>query len=119
MLGFLPLALSHAAAYIKKRALRLLQYLGRLRDNVTRLIGEKVLGYPVGVFSSWEILIHEAMKLYLHAFDLLRLCSFLSPDGISEELLYRGLEAIEWAYNGNIPLFPYLSQSAPLRNPHI
>lgn len=51
------------------------------------------------------------MKSYPHAFDLLRLCSFLSPDGVSEELLYRGLKGIEWANNGNIPLLKFGSWS--------
>ncbi|OAT00134.1 uncharacterized protein BDCG_16486 [Blastomyces dermatitidis ER-3] len=95
MIGYLPLALSQAAAYIKKKALRLVQYLGRLRNNIARLIGEKFLKFSGGVFSCWELSIQELVKSYAHAFDLLRLCSFLSPNGISEELLYRGLEAIE------------------------
>ncbi|OAT07923.1 hypothetical protein BDBG_16920 [Blastomyces gilchristii SLH14081] len=99
MIGYLPLALSQAAAYIKKKALRLVQYLGRLRNNIARLIGEKFLKFSGGVFSCWELSIQELVKSYAHAFDLLRLCSFLSPNGISEELLYRGLEAIECAQN--------------------
>ncbi|EQL34218.1 hypothetical protein BDFG_03887 [Blastomyces dermatitidis ATCC 26199] len=97
MIGYLPLALSQAAAYIKKKALRLVQYLGRLRNNIARLIGEKFFKFSGGVFSCWELSIQELVKSYAHAFDLLRLCSFLSPNGISEELLYRGLEAIERA----------------------
>ncbi|OJD15769.1 hypothetical protein ACJ73_08948 [Blastomyces percursus] len=106
MLGYLPLLpLTQAAAYIKKKALRLVQYLGRLRNNIVRLIGEKFLKYSGGVFSCWELSIQELVKSYAHAFDLLRLCSFLSPNGISVELLYRGLEAIEWAHNGNIAVF--------------
>ncbi|KAF3086827.1 hypothetical protein TWF706_011353 [Orbilia oligospora] len=34
-----------------------------------------------------------------YAIELLRLCSFLSPHGVSEELLYRGVGAIDWAQN--------------------
>jgi len=51
MLGYLPLALSQAAAYIKKKALDLSQYLSRLSENLTRLISEKFSKYSDGIFS--------------------------------------------------------------------
>ncbi|KAF3284997.1 hypothetical protein TWF132_009661 [Orbilia oligospora] len=96
-LGHLPIALSQAAAYIVKRELNFTQCLKRLSDNCTRLLGTAYLKYTEGVFSCWKLSVEALMRSNPHAIDLLRLCSFLSPDGVSEELLHRGVEGIEWA----------------------
>ncbi|KAF3192085.1 hypothetical protein TWF106_003669 [Orbilia oligospora] len=98
-LGHLPIALSQAAAYVVKRELNFTQYLKRLSDNCTRLLGTAYLKYTEGVFSCWKLSVEAFMRSNPHAIDLLRLYSFLSPDGVSEELLRRGVEGIEWAQN--------------------
>ncbi|KAF3147410.1 hypothetical protein TWF594_002631 [Orbilia oligospora] len=96
-LGYLPIALSQAAAYIVKRELNFTQCLKRLSDNRTRLLGTAYLKYTEGVFSCWKLSVEALMRFNPHAIDLLRLCSFLSPDGVSEELLHRSVEGIERA----------------------
>ena len=107
ILGYLPLALSQAVAYVAKKALNFVQYLERLRKNLTQFVGKAYSKYTDGVFSCWTLSVQALMESNPHAIDLLRLCSFLSPDGVSEELLYRGVGAIEWAQNRNIPYFMF------------
>ncbi|KAK6513653.1 hypothetical protein TWF506_008092 [Arthrobotrys conoides] len=98
-LGHLPIALSQAAAYVAKKQLNFAQYLKRLSENRTQLLGTAYSKYTEGVFSCWRLSVEALMKSNPHAIDLLRLCSFLSPDGVSEELLHRGVEGIRWAQN--------------------
>ncbi|KAF3132916.1 hypothetical protein TWF594_009427 [Orbilia oligospora] len=98
-LGYLPVALSQAAAYVARTALSLVKYLARLNENLSRYLGMKSEGYPEGVFSCWMLSVHTIMESNPYAIELLRLCFFLSPHGVSEELLYRGVGAIDWAQN--------------------
>ncbi|KAF3318063.1 hypothetical protein TWF173_008802 [Orbilia oligospora] len=98
-LGYLPVALSQAAAYVARTALTLVKYLARLTNNLSRFLGIKSEGYPEGVFSCWMLSVHKILETNPHAIELLRLCSFLSPHGVSEELLHRGVGAIDWAQN--------------------
>ncbi|KAF3211496.1 hypothetical protein TWF106_010216 [Orbilia oligospora] len=98
-LGYLPIALSQAAAYVARTALTLVKYLARLNDNLSRFLGIRSEGYPEGVFSCWMLSVQKIMETNPHAIELLRLCSFLSPHGVSEELLYRGVGGIDWAQN--------------------
>jgi hypothetical protein len=73
--------------------------------------------YDRGVFSCWLLSVRELLKAYPHAFDLLRLCSFLSPDGVSEDLLVRGIESLDWTQNGNLPgLCPLTLEVANFRD---
>ncbi|KAF2788218.1 hypothetical protein K505DRAFT_315276 [Melanomma pulvis-pyrius CBS 109.77] len=99
LLGYLPLALAQAAAFVKKMALSLTIFLERLRADLTRYVSSPFPPYKAGVYSCWELSITALMESTPHAFDLLRVCSFLSPDGISRELLYRGLAVMDWFQN--------------------
>ncbi|KAI9765583.1 MAG: hypothetical protein M1840_007272 [Geoglossum simile] len=99
LLGYLPLALAQAAAFVKKRALSLVDYLRRLEQDLARYVSSPFPPYKAGVFSCWEMSARALMESTPHAVDLLRICSFLSPDGISRELLCRGLEAMDWFQN--------------------
>ncbi|KAF3154584.1 hypothetical protein TWF569_011248 [Orbilia oligospora] len=98
-LGYLPVALSQAAAYVATTAFSLVKYLARLNENLSRYLGMKSEGYPEGVFSCWVLSVHIIMESNPHAIELLQLCSFLSPHGVSEELLYRVVGGIDWAQN--------------------
>ncbi|KAK6339900.1 hypothetical protein TWF718_009287 [Orbilia javanica] len=94
VLGHLPVALSQAAAYVVKKDLGFSQYLKRLAANTTGLLGTAHLKYTEGVFSCWKLSVETLMKSNPFAVYLLRLCSFLSPDGVSEELLHFGVGAL-------------------------
>lgn len=100
LLGYLPLALAQAAAFVKKMALSLTVFLGRLKADLSRYVSSPFPPYKAGVYSCWEMSVKALMESTPHAFDLLRVCSYLSPDGISRELLCRGLAVMDWFQNG-------------------
>jgi hypothetical protein len=99
-LGYLALALSQAVAYMTARALSFIEYLQRLCEDVTRLISTPFSQYADGMFSCWKLSVQVLMESNPYAISLLRLCSFLSPEGVSKELLYRGLKSMDWLNNG-------------------
>jgi hypothetical protein len=72
--------------------------------DITRFLSAPFPPYTDGVFSCWKMSIQALIESNPNAIDLLRLCSFLSPDGISYDLLYRGLNAMKWLNNGTIHL---------------
>ncbi|KAI3319877.1 hypothetical protein HD806DRAFT_525190 [Xylariaceae sp. AK1471] len=89
-----------AAAYVAKRSLDFIQYLKRLMKNKITSISQKFSKYTLGVVSCWQLSAEALMNSKkTHSLDLLRLCSFLSPEGVSKELLVRGLSAMEWFDN--------------------
>ncbi|KAF8246609.1 hypothetical protein K440DRAFT_662037 [Wilcoxina mikolae CBS 423.85] len=103
-LGNLPLAVSQAAAYMARTVLSFVEYLERLCEDITRFIGRPFPLYADGVFSCWKLSVQALKESNPDAIHLLRLCAFLSPDGIPKELLYRGLEAMDWVENDKFRL---------------
>ncbi|KAF8245179.1 hypothetical protein K440DRAFT_663051 [Wilcoxina mikolae CBS 423.85] len=95
-LGYLPLALSQAVAYMVSRALNFIEYLQRLCEDMSGFIGRAFPPYAEGVFSCWKLSVQALQESNPDTIPLLRLCSFLSPEGISKELLYRGLGSMHW-----------------------
>ena len=105
-LGYLALALAQAAAYMRSKRLGLVEYFRRLCEDISRIIGTRFPPYSEGVFSCWTLSIQALMDVNPDAIVLLRFCSSLSPEGISPELLTRGLNALGWLDNGynSIPI---------------
>ena len=101
-LGYLALALAQAAAYMRSKSLNLFEYFRRLCEDISRIIGTRFPPYAEGVFSCWTLSIQALMEVNPDAITLLRFCSSLSPEGISPELLTRGLKALGWLDNGNL-----------------
>ncbi|KAK6331293.1 hypothetical protein TWF730_004380 [Orbilia blumenaviensis] len=99
LLGNLPLALAQAVAYINMRRLDYSRYLERLKKDLDGLIDQIALGYKNGVFSGWRLAFKALKKHHPDCIPLLRICSFLSPHGISIELLSRGIETMDWFQN--------------------
>ncbi|KAF3935759.1 hypothetical protein ABW19_dt0210035 [Dactylella cylindrospora] len=99
MLGNLPLALAQAVAYIQMRGLDFARYLERLTKDLYGLVDKATSGYGKGVFSCWKLSVEALKKDHPDSVPLLRICSFLSPDGVSEEMLTRGLGAMDWFQN--------------------
>ena len=102
-LGSLPLALSHAAAYVKRQCVTLAVYRSRymetsLLDNkrVKKAIGDP---YPHAVAQTWDMSIaavdEEAKREDVPALGraLLTACAYLDPDGIPRSLLRRWLSS--------------------------
>jgi hypothetical protein len=85
------------------RALDFIEYLHRLCEDICGFIGRSFPPYADGVFSCWKLSVQALQESNPDAIPLLRLCSFLSPEGVSKELLYRGLKSMHWLNCSEIP----------------
>jgi tetratricopeptide (TPR) repeat protein len=91
-LGYLPLALEQAAAYIIEKTARFQDYLASYLKQRLALLNEaqpKTGEYPASVASTWALNFQEVGKDPVAA-DILRVSAFLSPEGIPLELLSSG-----------------------------
>ncbi len=97
----LPLALDQAAAYIEETDCRLVGYLQRYRSYQTKLLeirhgpASKVRqrslpDHPEPVTKTLALSLEKVHEASAASADLLRLCAFLYPDGIAEEILTEG-----------------------------
>ncbi|MBA2679803.1 MAG: hypothetical protein H0U76_15580, partial [Ktedonobacteraceae bacterium] len=91
----LPLALDQAGAYIEETGCNLADYLKLYQDQErkTKLLsrpGKRSPSYPHTVATTWTLSFKEVERKSPAAADLLRLCAFLDPDAIPEELLTEG-----------------------------
>jgi len=92
-LGYLPLALEQAGAFITAKKARFQDYLGGYRKRHLELLQESrpVTGdYPESVATTWAINFREVEEESEASSDLLRTSAFLSPDRIPLELLTKG-----------------------------
>ncbi len=91
-LGYLPLALEHAAAYIEKTGTMLPAYLElfkkRQKDIFTR--AERPESYHATVATTWELSFVEVEKQSNGAAQLMNFCAFLAPDDIPLDMLRGG-----------------------------
>lgn len=92
-LGYLPLALEQAGAFITAKKARFQDYLASYRKRRLKLLKEArpIAGdYPESVATTWAINFQEVEKVSEAASDLLRTSAFLSPDRIPLELITKG-----------------------------
>lgn len=91
-LGYLPLALNQAAAYIEAAGETLAGYRELFRTRRRELWPDEKppAGYPATVATTWLISFAEAQQQNPVAAELLRLCAFLAPDDIPLEMLRDG-----------------------------
>jgi tetratricopeptide (TPR) repeat protein len=92
-LGFLPLALEQASAYIVRNKSLFQDYLNSFRNRALELLNKHrpVAGdYRESVQSTWSMNFCQLEKESEAAADLLRLSAFLSPDSIPLEFLATG-----------------------------
>ncbi len=97
-MGGLPLALDQAGAYIEETGCSLADYLGHFQHQQAELLGRRgeSAGYhpqPVGVTVALSC---ERVQHNDHlASALLRICAFLQPDAIPEEMLTEGIAELD------------------------
>ncbi|HZO75693.1 MAG TPA: FxSxx-COOH system tetratricopeptide repeat protein [Ktedonobacteraceae bacterium] len=95
LLDNLPLALDQAGAYILETRCSFAEY-GMLfqthRDHLLqRRIGESIpTDHPDSVTTTFELNFQQVQQRNAAAADLLRLCAYLAPDAIAEEILTEG-----------------------------
>lgn len=89
----LPLALDQAGAYIEETGCGLAGYLELYRSHRKELLrqrGTLHLDHPEPVASTWALSFSRVEQANPAAADLLRLCAFLDPDAIPEEIIIDG-----------------------------
>ncbi|MBX2862021.1 MAG: tetratricopeptide repeat protein, partial [Leptolyngbyaceae cyanobacterium MAG.088] len=92
-LGYLPLALEQAAAYIVAKKARFQDYLASYQKRkLARLetAKPKLGNYPDSVATAWTLNFQQVEQTAPASADLLRVSAFLHPDGIPFELLIQG-----------------------------
>src|SRR5207249_5070409 len=93
LLDGLPLALDQAGAYIEETDCGLSGYLNRYqtrRAALLKLRGGSVADHPEPVATTWSLSFENLQQANPVAADLLRLCAFLHPDVIPEEIFTEG-----------------------------
>jgi tetratricopeptide (TPR) repeat protein len=88
----LPLALDQAGAYIEETGCSLAKYLERYQAQRTKLLqrrGRSSHDHPDSVATTWSLSFERVAQNAVAA-DLLRLCAFLAPDAIPEEIITQG-----------------------------
>ncbi|MDR0774957.1 MAG: hypothetical protein LBE72_06685 [Rickettsia sp.] len=120
ILGYLPLALVQAGAYIKQNNIDILEYLDLYKSHETELLEDNTFlketnnyNYPVAI--TWNISLEAIVKeAKLNneppiAIELLTVCAYLAPEKISRKLLLAWLQAA----------YPHLSSPQLTLNKHI
>src|SRR5450755_530016 len=88
--GGLPLALDQAGAYLEETGMDLMSYwlmYQQQRDELLKKRGGLVADHPEPVATTWSLSFQRIEKKNPAAAALLRLCAFLAPDAIPEEIL--------------------------------
>ena len=97
-LGGLPLALDQAGAYIEETQSSLSHYLKLYRTRRTALLkyhSDLVNDHPRPVATTWSLAFEKVEQKSAVAADLLRLCAFLQPDAIPEEIITQGTAQLD------------------------
>jgi hypothetical protein len=93
----LPLALDQAGAFIEETSSALTQYLRLYREEGAKLRaerGEYSVEHPESVAVTFSLSFENVEAANPAAADLLRICAFLDPDAIPEEILIEGAPAL-------------------------
>ncbi len=92
-LGGFPLALDQAGAYIEETGCSFSDYLQIYERHRAALLarrGKQATNYPASVATTWDLSFQKVEQTQPAAAELLRLCAYLSPDHIPEELITEG-----------------------------
>lgn len=93
----LPLALDQAGAFIEETSSTLTQYLRLYREEGARLRAERgdySVEHPESVAVTFSLSFENVQAANPVAADLLRICAFLDPNAIPEEILIEGASAL-------------------------
>ena len=92
-LGYLPLALEQAAAYMVTNRVPFAAYLASYRKQRLKRLEKarpKLGHYPDSIGTTWALNLKQVKKTAPAAADLLNYCAFLHPDAIPFSLFTRG-----------------------------
>ena len=89
----LPLAIDQAGAYLEETGCNLTDYLALYRCQQSALLdlrGQWSIDHPLSVLATLSLVIEQVEQYAPAAAEVLRLCAFLHPDSIPEEMLAGG-----------------------------
>jgi len=86
-LGYLPLALTQAGAYIRRQQMDVATYRAAFKAGEKQLLSQKEKGYPGSVATAWLLSMEKIKQEDPNALQLLNICSYLAPDKIPDEFL--------------------------------
>jgi tetratricopeptide (TPR) repeat protein len=92
-LGGLPLALDQAGAYLEEAGIDLVDYWRIYQQHQIDMLRERrglVADHPAPVSTTWSLAFQKVEEKNPAAAELLRLCAYLAPDAIAEEILMQG-----------------------------
>ena len=99
LLDGLPLALEQAAAYIEENQRSIEDYLHLYMQHRAVLLQQHSTmsgkDYPYSVATTWTFSFEQIERSNLAAASLLRLCAFLHPDAIPEEMIVAGAACLD------------------------
>ncbi|WP_067171615.1 FxSxx-COOH system tetratricopeptide repeat protein [Microtetraspora niveoalba] len=88
-LGYLPLAVEQAAAWLGETGMSAGEYISQLETQTAEILSTNPPpGYPQPVAATWNISLTQLRERSPAAVRMLQLCAFFSPDPISMFLLY-------------------------------
>lgn len=96
-LGGLPLALDQAGAYLEESGIDLDSYWQIYQQHRADLLAKRgglVIDHPAPVATTWSLSFGQIKEKNPAAADLLRLCTYCSPDAIPEEILTADASAL-------------------------
>ncbi len=98
-LGYLPLAMEQAGAYMETTGQSLAGYLKLFREQCETLLGHSAGcgDYGETVRTTWEISFNRVKEKSAAAAELLNLCAFLAPEDIPLEIVKQGAEHLPTA----------------------
>ncbi len=94
----LPLAIVQAGAFVQETGCSLADYLSLYATHRKALLARTsrlLLDHPDTVATTWSLSFQHIEQTSPVAADLLRLCAFLAPDAIPEDLLTRGITELD------------------------
>ena len=91
VLGYLPITLEHAAAYLAETGQSVDDYLGRFEEKLRQLENGSSADFPAPVLATWLV---SVALLTADAENLFNLCAFFSPEPIAVELLLQNAKAV-------------------------
>ena len=114
ILGYMPLAITQAAAFIKRTPMTVQDYLAALEKDDQNLKDflSKDLQDHNSVFRTWELSFKQILKQDLLAAELLSLIAMLDPQRIPQKLLKRSAkkDVDFWTAIGTLDGFALISQ---------
>jgi tetratricopeptide (TPR) repeat protein len=95
-LGYLPLALEQAAAYVEETQTSLEKYRQLLTEDRPGLLGAgHPQRYEETVATTWAVSVAAACQDQPHARDLLAILAFLAPDDIPRDLIHKHASVLD------------------------